>query len=119
MIFIKQIFTWWNRSTLGTTILTFFSGKLKGVDEFGNKYYQSKSGRRWVIYKDTIEASKIPPNWYSWMHFISNSIPESNQNKYEWEKKHTPNLTGTKEAYRPSKIIESKNVKKKYETWKI
>ena len=32
MIFIKQIFTWWNRSTLGTMILTFFSGKLKGVD---------------------------------------------------------------------------------------
>ena len=119
MIFLKQIFTWWNRSTLGTMILTLFSGKLKGVDEFGNKYYQSKSGKRWVIYKDTVEASKIPPNWHSWIHFISNSIPESNQNKYEWEKKHTPNLTGTKGAYRPSKIIGNKNIKKKYETWKI
>ena len=37
--------------------------------------------------------------------------------KYSWEKKHEPNLTGTHKAYRPKKIIESKNIKKKYETW--
>ncbi len=119
MNFLKQIFTWWHRQTIGTMIHTFFSGKLKGIDEFGNKYYESKLGKRWVIYKDTVEASNIPPNWYSWIHFISNKPPNHNQRKYAWEKKHVPNLTGTNEAYRPKKIIESKIIKKKYESWKV
>ena len=119
MNFLKQIFTWWNRQTIGTMILTFFSGKLKGTDEFGNKYYESKSGKRWVIYKDTVEASNIPPNWYSWIHFISNKLPDSNQKKYFWEKKHVHNLTGTNKAYRPKKIIENKTSNKKYETWTV
>ena len=99
-------------------ILTIFSGKLKGIDEFGNKYYESRSGKRWVIYKDVVEASNIPPNWYSWIHFTSNKLPVPNQKKYYWEKKYVPNLTGTNKAYRPKKITESK-ICKKYETWKI
>ena len=120
MSFIKQIFTWWNRQTLGTMILTFFSGKLKGTDEFGNKYYESKSGKRWVIYKHIVDASSIPPNWYLWIHFTKNKLPDFNEKqKYSWEKKHEPNWTGTNKAYRPKKIIEGKNIKKKYETWKI
>ena len=119
MYFLKQIFTWWNRQTIGTMILTFFSGKLKGTDEFGNKYYESKSGKRWVIYRNIVEASNIPSNWYSWIHFTNNILPVSNQKRYFWDKKHVPNLTGTSRAYRPKKIIESKNIKKKYETWKV
>ena len=119
MNLLKLIFTWWNRQTIGTMILTFFSGKLKGIDEFGNKYYESKSGRRWVIYEKTVEASNIPPNWYNWIHFTSNKLPVANQKKYSWEKRHVSNLTGTNEAYRPKKIIENKTIKKKYETWKI
>ena len=71
---LKKIFTWWNQETIGTKIQTFFFGKLVGEDSFGNKYYQSKSGKRWVIYKDEIDASKIPNEWYSWIHFIANKI---------------------------------------------
>ena len=119
MNLLKQIFTWWNRQTIGTMILTFFSGKLKGTDEFGNKYYESKSGRRWVIYEKTVEASNIPSNWHNWIHFTNNKLPVANQKKYFWEKRHVSNLTGTNEAYRPKKIIENKTIKKKYETWKI
>ena len=119
MNLLKQIFTWWNRQTIGTMILTFFSGTLKGIDEFGNKYYESKSGKRWVVYKGVVEASNIPSNWYSWIHFMNNKLPDSNAKKYFWEKKHVHNLTGTSEAYRPKKITESKTIKKKYETWKI
>ena len=119
MNFLKQIFTWWNRQTIGTMILTIFSGKLKGIDEFGNKYYESKSGKRWVIYKNVIEASNIPPKWFSWIHFTSKKLPDSNYKKYFWEKKHLPNLTGTNKAYRPKKIIEGSTIKKKYETWKV
>ena len=41
---IKQIFTWWNRQTLGTFLKTIFFGKFVGKDTFGNKYYKSKKG---------------------------------------------------------------------------
>ena len=68
---LKQIFTWWNQETIGTRIKTFFFGKFVGEDNFGNKYYESKKGKRWVIYADEIDASKIPIEWYSWMHFTS------------------------------------------------
>ena len=65
---LKEIFTWWNRQTLGTRIYTLFLGKFVGEDAFGNKYYESKNGKRWVIYKNDVEASKIPDEWYSWIH---------------------------------------------------
>ena len=115
---IKQIFTWWNSQTLGTFLYTIVFGKLIGKDSFGNKYYQSKSGKRWVIYKDEIDASKIPIEWYSWIHFMPNRIEKDHQlKKYEWQKPHLPNQTGTEKAYYPNK--DKKNViEKKYKTWK-
>ena len=51
----KQIFTWWNHQTLGTRLHTFFKGKFVGKDENGNKYYESKNGRRWVIYNGEVD----------------------------------------------------------------
>ena len=57
---LKKIFIWWNQETLGTKLKTIFYGKLAGKDSSGNKYYKSKSGKRWVIYNDEIDASKIP-----------------------------------------------------------
>ena len=57
---LKEIFTWWNHQTLGTRIQIFFFGKFVGEDHLGNKYFKSKSDRRWVIYNGEIEASKIP-----------------------------------------------------------
>mgnify|MGYP001183018053 FL=1 len=118
LTFIKEIFTWWNRQTFGTRIRTLIKGKLKGQDIFGNKYYEDKEGRRWVIYKDQIEASSIPEEWYSWIHHIKNKIENNHQlKKYKWQKPHQSNLTGTSKAYHPSK---NKNaVKKKYNVWKI
>ena len=74
---LKKIFTWWNQETLGTKLKTIFSGKLVGTDSTGNKYYQSKTGKRWVIYSGEIDASKIPVEWYSWMHFTNNRIQEN------------------------------------------
>ena len=59
LTFFKQIFVWWNQQTLGTRIQTIFYGKFVGQDSFGNKYYQSKSGKRWVIYNGEVEASKM------------------------------------------------------------
>ena len=81
LTFFKKFFTWWNQETIGTKIQTALFGKLAGQDSFGNKYYESKSGRRWVIYKEEIDASKIPNEWYSWIHFTNNKIENSHELK--------------------------------------
>jgi len=117
--FIKQIFTWWHRQTIGTFIYTLFSGKLVGVDESGSKYYSNSTGKRWVIYKNKVESSKIPPEWHLWIHFLTNNIPSNNPIKFKWQKKHEENLTGTIKAYKPDGALnsDSKTDMKKYETW--
>ena len=121
MAFLKQIFTWWHKQTIGTFILTLFTGKLSGIDQFGNKYYSSSKGKRWVIYKDNIESTKIPPEWHLWIHFVSKNVPPDNIKKFPWQTEHQENLTGTKGAHKPegSLLSESKKNMKKYETWKV
>ena len=118
---LKQIFTWWHRQTLGTFIYTLFAGKFVGSDEFGNKYYSNSKGKRWVIYKDKVESSKIPPEWHLWIHFLTNNRPSDKLHKFEWQKKHEENLTGTNKAYKPEGSLSSDSKKdmKKYETWKF
>ena len=113
---IKQIFTWWNQQTFGTRIQIFFSGKLVGEDRNGNKYYESKSGRRWVIYASEVEASKIPNEWYSWHHMNNKIENDHNLKKYDWQKEHLPNQTGSENSYHPKKY--NNVIKKKYKSWK-
>ena len=112
----NKIFTWWNQDTFGTRIKTILSGKFVGKDHLGNRYYEDKKGKRWIIYFDEIDASKIPVEWYSWMHFTPNKIENNHDfDKYKWQKPHQSNTTGTEEAYYPNK----KNViNKKYKSWK-
>tara|TARA_B110000285_G_C14955116_1_gene528796 strand:- start:545 stop:904 length:360 start_codon:yes stop_codon:yes gene_type:complete len=114
---LKTIFIWWNQETLGTKLKTIFYGKFIGKDALGNKYYESKSGKRWVIYSGEIDASKIPIEWYSWIHFTNNKIQNKhNIEKYDWQKPHQSNQTGTENAYHPNKNNEQ--IEKKYTTWK-
>ena len=114
---IKEIFTWWNRQTLGTRIQTFLFGKFVGSDQYGNKYYENKQGKRWVIYNGEIDATKISDEWYSWMHHTSNKIEKLHElEKFEWQKPHQPNLTGSNKAYSPKGNTDA--IKKKYKTWK-
>ena len=119
--FLKQVFTWWNKQTIGTFVYTLIFGKFVGSDEFGNKYYNNTSGKRWVIYKDTVESTKIPAEWHLWIHFLTTSKPSDNLIKYNWQKKHSENLTGTNKAYKPAGSLTSDSKKsiKNYETWKI
>ena len=80
-----------------------------GKDNSGNKYYQNSKGKRWVIYNGEINASKIESDWYQWMHYQINSDPlKTKVSKYSWQKPHSDNKTGTKEAYRPNKITNKK-----------
>ena len=114
---LKKIFTWRNQETFGTKLKTIFFGNLVGIDKTGNKYYESKNGKRWVIYADTIDASKIPVELFSWIHFTNNKIEKDhNFEKYNWQKPHQSNLTGTDEAYYPNKNKDGN--KKKYSSWK-
>ena len=116
--FLKQIFTWWHKQTVGTFIYTIFTGKLSGKDEFGNKYYSNNKGKRWVIYKSSIESSKIPAEWHLWIHFLTRNAPPENIKKFFWQKQHQENLTGTKNAHKPdgSLFTDLKKNMKKYET---
>ena len=62
-----------------------------------------------------VEATKIPSEWHIWIHYKSNKIPSSYQNKkFFWQKEHIPNLTGTKNAHIPT----ANNIKKDlYQSW--
>ena len=114
----KKIFIWWNQETLGTKLKTILTGKLVGEDAFGNKYYKDKSDKRWVVYSGEIDASKIPNEWYSWIHYTKNKIENIHDlKKYSWQKPHKANQTGTENAYHPNK--ETNEIKKKYTVWKI
>jgi NADH:ubiquinone oxidoreductase subunit len=93
---------------LTTWFYTKIFGRCVGEDQFGNRYYETKSPRdfnrnkRWVIYKGTPEPTKIPPKWYNWIHYQAEEAPTDNEKKYKWEKDQVPNLTGTPNAYYPS-----------------
>ncbi len=110
--FFFEIFTWWNRQTMGTRLTTWRKGERVGEDELGNVYYRTKGGakdkalgfeRRWVIYKGEADASLIPAGWHGWMHHRVDTPPS--KEKYvarEWQKSHLGNKTGSAEAYRPA-----------------
>ena len=52
------------------------------------------------------------------MHHTTNNIPNKiDQKKYNWQKDHIENKTGTKDSHKPIKIKKN-NIKKKYESWK-
>ena len=114
---LKIFFTWWNRQTFGTFLETLFFGKFVGKDEFGNKYYKNKQDKRWVIYANNIEATKITSDWFMWMHHTIDKIPNNNEKKYSWQKGHLENQTGSQNRYNPTKIKKDDKLKK-YETWK-
>ena len=83
-----------------------------GKDDYGNKYYKNKNDERWVIYSKDVEATKITNDWYLWIHHTTNQIPNKNEKKHNWQKEHNENLTGTNNAYKPSKIKKSIEHKK-------
>ena len=108
MGFFKNLFTWWEGASVGTALARWRSFEQVGTDALGNAYYRSKKGdRRWVIYNGSNDASRIPPEWYAWMHRQIDDVPDKAlppAPKFLMEP--TPNLTGTPRAYRPSGSLE-------------
>ena len=83
--------------------------RLVGEDEFGNRYYEAKKPsalgqhKRYVLFRGIAEASKVPPHWHGWLHYVEeNPPPKSGGARHAWQKPHQPNLTGTIYAYRPA-----------------
>lgn len=97
------------RMDVGTHLFTWLNGKQVGEDAYGNRYYVHKKGRlrdgremRWVLYKGMTEASKVPPDWHAWLHHAADApLDEGSAPRFDWQKDHLPNLTGTRYAYRP------------------
>lgn len=112
-----------------TSVKLFTRTKFVGSDQAGNKYYTAKPrkgykrDRRWVIYNGAPEATKIPPEWHGWMHHQSDDVPSNDTPSFrrKWQKPHHPNLTGTKEAYRPPGHLLKQGKREKatgdYEAW--
>jgi NADH:ubiquinone oxidoreductase subunit len=122
--FINWLLTWWNGSTIGTTIYTWRNGQFVGEDIFGNRYYRDKTGRRrWVIYKTIAEPSQVPAEWHGWLHHTYAEPPTVDPPKVQpWETEHVPNLTGTPYAYRPAGSLLSSGQRPAatgdYEAWR-
>ncbi len=122
---LSDIFTWWNGATLSTRLYTKRHGVLIGEDTNGNKYYEDKKAiredvrpseksykgagegrrRRWVVYSGLAEASKVPPEWHGWLHYILDEPPGHDYQTRAWQKPHVENMTGTPDAYRPAGSI--------------
>jgi NADH:ubiquinone oxidoreductase subunit len=104
----KNMFTWWEGASLTTTWFTRRKGVKAGSDLLGNVYYSTKNGdRRWVIYNGSNDASRIPPDWYAWMHNQIDDVPDKALPPApKFIKPPIGNRTGTAEAYRPSGALE-------------
>ena len=106
---LSKIFTWWNGATIGTLFTVKRRGSLVGEDALGNRYYQSRDRksydgrqRRWVLFNGYADASKVPPEWHGWLHYTVESPPTEQPFVHRaWMKPHTPNLSGTPNAWRP------------------
>lgn len=105
-------FTWWNGATW-STILYGLRGKVRvGEDHLGNVYYEGGTDthawkRRWVIYVGANDASRVPPEWFSWLHHQMDDVPDrALPRARRWQKPAIPNMTGTSLAYRPQGALE-------------
>ena len=118
---VNQALTWWNGQTINTRIWTSRHGVKVGEDDQGNIYYKtSDDAKRWVIFNGEAEATRVAPEWHSWLHRTSDTPPSEKPMPHKtWEKPHQENLTGTAMAYAPAGSIR-KGVpaeRRDYEAW--
>ncbi|MFZ5749184.1 MAG: NADH:ubiquinone oxidoreductase subunit NDUFA12 [Pseudomonadota bacterium] len=108
---LKSIFTWWEGATIGTALARRGMASV-GEDALGNTYFEGGKDvhgrpRRWVIYKGQNDASRVPPEWFSWLHHQIDDVPDrALPPQRGWEKPALANMTGSGLAYRPSGALE-------------
>ncbi len=116
---ISNLFIWWNGQTIGTLIYTKFFGNFVGTDEFGNNYFKSSDGtKRWVNYKGVCDASRISPDWHSWIHKTTNKVPsleKDDLSKNNSDNNYTKIDTSLK--YHPNNS-KNNSIYNHYESWK-
>lgn len=126
--FIKRLVAWWDGATLGTLFAIKRRGEFVFEDTYGNKYYEEKKltydgrKRRWVTYKGYADASKVPAEWYGWLHHLHDQRPnEDPLHKQAYQIEHRPNMTGTVHAWRPKGSLwnggKRAKVASDYEAW--
>lgn len=109
-------------SQIGTLLHTKLFGREVGRDQFGNRYFiekrkpRSTDGRRvrqkrWVMYQGEPDASKVPPAWHIWLHYIADA-PLAGPRR-AWQKPHKPNPSGT-----PDSWAQSAKPNPIYQAWK-
>ena len=111
MAILKSIFTWWDGATIGTLLYSRRNGRKVGTDRYGNVYLESRKAtdgkvRRWVIYDGPNDASRVPAEWFGWLHHQTDLTPDEMPPVHAWEKEPEPNLTGTPHAYLPAGALE-------------
>jgi NADH:ubiquinone oxidoreductase subunit len=106
---LGKIFTWWDGATIGTSLYSWRKGEKVGEDAAGNRYFRARDGsRRWVLYKGSNDASRVPAEWHGWLHGTFDDVPENVLPPVrEWQQAAIPNVTGTTSAYRPAGAIGS------------
>lgn len=118
---IKRLFTWWDGQTIGTQLLTWRTGVRVGEDDRGNVFYRNADdSRRWVIFGDEAEASKINADWHGWLHKTFLEPPTDRPLPHKpWQQPHQENLTGTAMAYVPAGSIRRAvpEARRDYEAW--
>lgn len=118
---VLRAVTWWNGSTIGTSLFTARKGVKVGEDEAGNTFYETRDGkRRWVIYNGEAEASRVSPDWHGWLHHTWDEPPSKAPIRHKaWEKPHQENLTGTLAAYAPPGSIRraTPEERRDYDAW--
>jgi len=92
---------------IGTKLFTWMNGLPVGKDAAGNQYFTEKKQRvgmrtkRWVIYAGEADASAVPSEWHSWLHYTTDApLPETGRKT--WQKPHQANMTGSEASYRPA-----------------
>ena len=86
------------------------TGRLVGVDMWGNKYFESSEENwyrsRWIEpVNGKLDACDVPAEWHGWLHRITDRPPQTpeemvGKERVEWMVPHDHNQTGGAGAFR-------------------
>lgn len=98
--------------------MCFFSKKIKlcGKDRFGNSYY-ILNGKREIRYRSDKDATKISTEWFLWLHYATDKLPNQNILSNKEYRVRIPNLTGTAGVSMVTQQMLDENRSVAYDPW--